>query len=156
MTQITIRKGHLDDLLELQQLFVDTISNVCQADYDSKQINAWTSTVENKKRWQNILTNQFALVAQDKERIIGFCTLDNGKHIDLLYVHTDYQRQGIAHTLYTDIEKEAKRQGQTELTSDVSKTARPFFEKVGFKVLNEQIVKLNDTELTNYKMAKKL
>ena len=155
-TQITIRKGHLDDLPELQQLFVDTISNVCQADYDSKQINAWTSTVENENRWQDILINQFVLVAQDKEKITGFCTLDKGNYIDLLYVHKDYQGQGIALKLYTDIEKEAKRQGQTELTSDVSVTARPFFKKVGFKVTKTQTVKLKDTELTNYKMTKKI
>ena len=155
-THITIRKGQLDDLPELQQLFVDTISNVCQADYDSKQISAWTSSVENENRWKDILINQLVLVAQDKEKITGFCTLDKGNYIDLLYVHKDCQRQGIALKLYTDIEKEAKRQGQTKLTSDVSVTARPFFKKVGFKVTKSQTVKLKDTELTNYKMTKKI
>ncbi|MEO8583265.1 MAG: GNAT family N-acetyltransferase [Flavitalea sp.] len=105
MTQITIREGHLGDLLELQQLFVYTISNVCQTDYDNKQIIAWIATIENYQRWQDILKNQFVLVAQDKESITGFCSLDNGNYIDLLYVHKDYQRQGIAHRLYDDIEK---------------------------------------------------
>ena len=156
LTQIIIRKGGLGDLLELQQLFVDTVSNVCQTDYDSKQIKAWTSSTQNKTRWQDILTNQFVLVAQDKEIITGFCTLDNRNYIDLLYVHKDYQRKGIAHKLYLDIEQEAKRQLQTELTSDVSKTARLFFEKVGFQVINEQTVIVKDVELTNYKMTKKL
>jgi putative acetyltransferase len=156
LTQITIRKGRLDDLPELQNLFVNTISNVCQTDYDSKQINAWTSSIENKRRWQDILTNQFVLVSQDKETITGFCTLDNGNYVDLLYVHKDYQRQGIAHKLYFNIEQEAKRQEQTELTSDVSKTARVFFEKVGFQVINEQTVIVKGVELTNYKMTKKL
>jgi putative acetyltransferase len=156
LTQITITKGGLDDLSELQQLFVDTISNICETDYDSKQIKAWTSSTENIRRWQDILTNQFVLVAQVKEIITGFCTLDKGNYVDLLYVHKDYQRKGIAHKLYYDIEQEAKRQLQTELTSDVSKTARVFFEKVGFQVMNEQTVIVKDVELTNYKMTKKL
>ena len=153
---MTIRKGNIDDLAELQQLFVDTVSNVCKVDYNSDQISVWTSSIENEKRWRDILTNQFVLVAQDREKIVGFCTLDNGNYIDLLYIHQNYQRQGIAHKLYSDIEKEARRQRQTELTSDVSKTARPFFEKVGFKMLKEQSISLKGVELTNYKMTKGL
>jgi len=149
-----IRKGQPEDLTELQQLFTDTIKNICKTDYNSKQIDAWASGIENKQRWHNILTNQFVLVAQNNENITGFCTLDNGHYIDLLYVHKDYQRQGIADRLYADIEKEAKRQGQKELTSNVSKTAKPFFERIGFKVQKEQNVNVKGVELTNYKMTK--
>ena len=153
---MTIRKGHIDDLAELQQLLVDTVFNVCKVDYNSDQISVWTSSIENEKRWRDILTNQFVLVAQDRKKIVGFCTLDNGNYIDLLYIHQNYQRQGIARKLYADIEKEARRQRQTELTSDVSKTARPFFEIVGFKMLKEQSISLKGVELTNYKMTKGL
>ena len=103
-----------------------------------------------------MLLNQFVLVIQLERKILGFGALDNGKYINFLYVHRDYQRQGFAYQLYTNIEKEAIRQGQTELTSDVSKTARPFFEKVGFKVIKEQSVVRKNVELTNYKMKKEL
>ena len=103
-----------------------------------------------------MLLNQFVLVIQLERKILGFGALDNGKYINFLYVHRDYQRQGFAYQLYTNIEKEAIRQGQTELTSDVSKTARPFFEKVGFKVIKEQSVVRKNVELTNCKMKKEL
>lgn len=151
-----IRKGQIEDLTELQQLFVDTIKNICKTDYNSEQINVWASSVENSQRWQDIVTKQFLIVAQDNGKIIGFCSLDNGNYIDLLYVHKDYQRQGIAHKLYADIEKEATRQGQTKLISDVSKTARPFFESIGFKEVSEQTVIRQSVELTNFKMTKEL
>ncbi len=151
-----IRKGQIEDLTELQQLFVDTIKNICKTDYNSEQINVWASSIENSQRWQDIVTKQFLIVAQDNGKIIGFCSLDNGNYIDLLYVHKDYQRQGIAHKLYADIEKEATRQDQTKLTSDVSKTARPFFESIGFKVVSEQTVIRQSVELTNFKMTKEL
>ena len=107
-------------------------------------------------RWREILTRQFVLIAQDQGTITGFCTLDKGNYVDFLYVHKDYQRQGIAYRLYMEIEQEAKRQQQKELRADVSKTARKFFEKVGFKVLSEQTVVIENTELTNYKMAKEI
>ncbi len=42
-----IRKGHHEDLAKLQQLFVETVSNVCTSDYDNNQIEVWKSSVEN-------------------------------------------------------------------------------------------------------------
>lgn len=154
-----IREGQLDDLSELQKLFVDTVTAICKTDYDNDQIEAWISDTKNnesRERWQNVLTKQFVLVAQHENKIVGFATLDKGSYIDFFYVHKDYQRQGIANKLYTDIENESKRQQQTILTSDVSKTARPFFEKQGFKVIAEQIVNKKDINLINYKMKKTL
>lgn len=157
--EIAIRKGQLDDLPELKKLFVDTVTVICKTDYGNNQIEAWVSDTKNnlnRQRWQNTLKNQFVLVAQHDNKIVGFATLDNGNYIDFLYVHKDYQRQGIADRLYTDIEKEAKRQQQTILASDVSKTARPFFEKQKFKIIAEQIVNKKGVNLTNYKMTKTL
>ena len=158
-TDYVIRKGQLVDLAELQKLFLETITEICKADYNDNQINAWTSDTKsnrNKQRWIDILTKQFVLVAHINNEIVGFATLDNGNYIDLLYVHKNHQRQGIADSLYENIENEAKRQNQSSLTSNVSKTARPFFEKVGFEVTKEQTVVLQNMELTNYKMEKKI
>jgi putative acetyltransferase len=151
-----IRKGTLTDIKELQQLFADTVNSVCKTDYNSEQIDVWASSVENERRWQDILTKQFVLIAYDDEKITGFCTLKKGHYIDMLYIHKDHQRQGIAFNLYTEIETEAKRLRQTLLVSDVSITARPFFEKVGFRVLEEQIVKVKGVKMTNFKMTKEL
>ena len=82
--KITIRKGSLIDLTELQQLFVDTVSSVCSMDYDTQQIKVWTSSIENKKRWREVLSNQFVLVIQLERKILGFATLDNEKYISFL------------------------------------------------------------------------
>lgn len=151
-----VRQGHANDLAELQKLFVDTITAICSADYDKQQIEAWASGIDNKQRWDEIMTKQFILVAQSANKIVGFATLDNGNYIDLLYVHKDHQRQGIAQQLLDNIETEARRLKQIFLTSDVSKTAKPFFENKGFKVLTEQTMIRKGINLTNYKMKKNL
>jgi len=151
-----VRKGQLNDLTELQKLFVDTITTICASDYDKQQIEVWTSSVENKQRWYEIITKQFILVAQDQNKIVGFATLDNGNYFDFLYVHKEHQRQGIAQQLLYDIEAEARRLEQTVLTSDVSKTAKPFFEKKGFKTLQEQTNIRQGVELINFRMIKHL
>jgi putative acetyltransferase len=154
MEHLVIRQGQHNDITEMQKLFVDTVTTICKADYASDQISAWISGVDNKQRWEDILTKQFVLLAQLADKIVGYATLDNGNYIDLFYVHKDHQRQGIAQRLLDEITNEAKRLKQTTLTSDVSKTARPFFEKNDFKVLTEQNVKIKNVNLTNYKMTK--
>ena len=93
-TESVIRKGQLADLAELQMLFLDSITEICKADYSDDQIEAWTSDTKSNKdrqRWVDILTKQFVLVAQINNEIVGFVTLDNGNYIDLLYVHKNHQ-----------------------------------------------------------------
>lgn len=154
--KMILRNGKLEDLLELQRLFVDTVKTICRNDYNDEQIKVWTSGIENADRWQKILKTQYVLVAEQENKIIGFATLDCGNYIDLFYIHKDFQRQGIARELYAEIEIEAIRKKQTELTSDVSITAKPFFERMGFDGIKEQRIVKQCVEFTNFKMTKKL
>ncbi|MBL1219737.1 GNAT family N-acetyltransferase [Chryseobacterium sp. L7] len=151
-----IRKGNFSDLAAMRRLFTDTISSVCKNDYNTDQINAWKSGADNDERWLKVMEHQLVMVAEIKGQITGFCTLDHGNYIDLLFVHKDFQHQGIAGKLYTFIEREARHQNQKVLTADVSKTARPFFEKMGFMVITEQTVSVKGTDLINYQMQKEL
>ncbi|MDW9380235.1 GNAT family N-acetyltransferase [Chryseobacterium sp. JV558] len=154
--KIILRKGIQNDLLEMLELFRTTIDEVCKKDYTLQQLEAWKSGAENEERWMDVMTSQYVLIAESANQIVGFCTLDQGNYIDLFFVHKDYQQQGIASRLYNTIEKEALQYHEKRLTADVSKTARPFFEKVGFQVVQEQTVDVKGITLTNYKMEKNL
>lgn len=81
---------------------------------------------------------------------------ENNYYLDFLYVHKDHQRQGIADKLYSEIEKEAIKRGETVLHSDVSETARNIFLKKGFKTIAPQTKIINGVEIKNYKMAKQI
>lgn len=154
--QIIIRKANIHDLPEMQKLFEETITEVCRKDYTPEQLEAWKSGAENEERWQKVIREQMVFIAESEGMITGFATLDKGNYIDLLFVHKDFQHQGIASLLYIQLELEAIKQQQLYITAHVSKTARPFFEKSGFTVLQEQSVPLRGTVLTNYKMEKRL
>ena len=151
---VAFRHAAHNDLKEIQQLFVDTISNVCSRDYNEEQIKAWSSSVENTKRWIEMLDKQFFLLALFKGMIVGFGSLDKGNCVHLLFVHKDFQRQGVAESILARLEDEAWKSGAVEVTSNVSKTARPFFEKHHFKVIAEQRNLRNHVEIINYKMVK--
>ncbi len=156
LQKLTIRHGRLSDVQEMQQLFVDTLHNVCTLDYSEKQLAAWESGTENGQRWHDIIANQYLLVAENMGVVIGFASLGNKNHIDLLFVHKDYQGKGIAKALYKCLECEALRLKQPILFSDVSKTARAAFEKFGFTLVHEQTVYRQGVALVNYKMKKEL
>jgi putative acetyltransferase len=151
-----IRHGQPDDISELQKLFVSSITTVCTADYNTEQITVWTAGVNNNAYWIDLTTKQFLLIVHNNESILGFGSLKDFNHFDMLYVHPNHQGEGIASALYLAIETEAKQQNQTLLTADVSKTALPFFEKMGFTVINPQTIIRQGVELTNFKMKKVL
>ena len=153
---IHIRQAVLDDLPEILTLFVGTIQHTCQNDYNAEQIAAWTASVDNKSRWQDALADQYFLVAEIDNKLVGFSSLEHGNYLDFMYVHYAYERRGIAHTLYQAIETEARRLGSTFITAYVSKTARSFFEKQGFKVVKENKNLIRSIELINYKMIKNI
>lgn len=155
-TKISIRLAQLSDLAEMQKLFVDTIIAICKDDYTHEQIKVWTSSAEDSKRWADKLSSQYFLVAELDEKIVGYCSLENNDYLDILYVHKDHQRVGIADRLYSEIEKEAAKRGAAVIYSDVSKTAKPFFEKKGFKTIAQQKNIIKSVEIINYKMTKTL
>ena len=154
--KISSRLAKLSDLAEIQLLFVNTISAICKNDYSAEQINAWTSSIENIPRWTDRIASQFFLVAELDNKIVGYVSLKSNDYLDLLYVHKDYQKHGIASKLYDEIEKQAIRNNSTALHADVSKTAKPFFEKKGFKVVKTQSNKIKGIEVVNYKMIKQI
>lgn len=155
-SKISIRLSKFSDLTEMQKMFVDTISTICNDDYSPEQIKVWISSIENTQRWTDKLTSQYFLVAELDNKIVGYASLENNDCVDFLYVHKDYQRQGIADRLYSEIEKEAIKRKTTVLNSDVSETARRFFEKKGFKIIALQTNIIKDVEIINYKMTKRL
>jgi putative acetyltransferase len=153
---MNFRKATLADLKEMQELFVATIKSVCQKEYNKQQIEVWTSGVNNTERWIEVIEKQFVLLALIENKIVGYGTLKDSNYIDFFYIHKDFQRQGIANNLLTRLELEAKKRSSKTITSDISITAKPFFEKKGFIVKAKQKNIKSGVELINYKMEKNL
>ncbi len=155
-----IRRAQAGDLKIIQELFVDTVISICSADYTPEQIKAWTSSVHNTSRWLDKINRQYFLVYTDHQQILGFGSLENGNYIDMFYTHILYQGQGIGKQLYQALETKAldvqPNQLPLTLSAHVSLTALSFFSRRGFKVEQENTVRIDGTELINYLMKKKL
>lgn len=154
--RIILRAAVAEDLKQLQTLFVETINEVCRDDYNHEQLRVWTSAITNDARWLEKIKSQYFLVALHNDEVVGFGSLENGDYLDFMYVHKDYQRQGIAEKIFQSLELKAKQYHNSILKSDVSKTAKPFFERQGFNVVEAQTRTIDSVEITNYKMQKLL
>jgi len=150
------RKATISDLQEMQEMYIETIQWTCKSDYSPLEIDAWVSGLNNVERWKKVIHAQFVLLALIKNKIVGYGTLKNGNYIDFFCVHKDFQRQRIADNVFAELEIEAKKENSTTITADVSKTAKPFFEKKGFIIKAEQKNIRLGVELINYKMEKNL
>ena len=154
--QTQLRQATIADLPEMKELFRGTIMEVCAAEYDAAQRAVWASSSEKTERWNALINEQYVLLAVKNNVIVGFGSLLNDNYLDFMYVHKGYQRQGVADMLLTAFETEATRLKTTVITSDISKTARPFFEKKGYVVVKEQQNERGNVVLVNYKMEKEL
>lgn len=151
-----LRFAQANDLEAMRELYVQTIRSVCRQDYSAEQIDVWTQTAQNHERWHKVMQEQLVVVAEKNRDIVGYGTLRDGNYIDFFYIHKDFQRQGIARKILDQIEQQAVRLGQHRLTSEVSITARPFFERNGYVVLKKQHNLRKGVELVNFKMEKRL
>lgn len=143
------------DLEELISLFVNTINSVCTKDYSPEQRAAWAAGAKNTDRWKKKLETQHFIVSRTGQTITGFASLENN-YIDFLFVHKDFQSRGIAKQLFEALQQKAIETNVETLISDVSITARPFFEKMGFVVIRKQDNPTRGVNLTNFRMEKHL
>lgn len=151
MKSMIIRQYQSSDCKELTELFYQTVHNVNAKDYTKEQLNAWAPGNADLKEWDRSLREHDSVVAVEGGRIIGFGDMDETGYLDRLYVHMDFQRQGVATAICDRLEQTVKG----NIVSHVSLTARPFFEKRGYRVVKEQQVKRRGILLTNYVMEKK-
>ena len=90
--------------------------------------------------------DRYTLVAVDDGCIVGFGDIDKTGYLDMLFVHKDYQGQGIASSICDRLEETITTD---MITTHSSITAKPFFEKRGYKSAKEQQVIRNGIYLTN-------
>ncbi len=149
-----IRAYTAADLDPLITLFRTSVRTVARQDYTPGQLLAWAPDEVDRERWLVRLAASSSWVAAIGERVAGFITQEPLGHIDMLYVDAGLQGRGIASALLAHLEASARSQGLRRLSTDASKTARPFFERRGFQVLAEQTVVRRGQELRNFRMAR--
>lgn len=155
-TSIDIRQANLEDLPEITSIFRDTIIHVNAKDYSEKQIRVWASGADDTETWTKRINTFYFIVAEINSVIVGFAYLKNGNYFDGLFVHKDFQRQGIGSKLLRIIESQVMMHEFEVIKSDVSITALPFFDNKYFEVIKKQKKSFKGLVFENYLVEKVL
>lgn len=144
---ISIRDFAIGDEQEAWDVFYSSIHHVCSSHYTIEQVQAWAPADFDQSLWDAKIRSIKPFVAVLGGKIIGYADLQDDGKIDHFFVHGDHQAQGAGGRLMARIIKHGL--GQHRLYSEVSHTAKPFFESFGFKVLKVQEVNIRGAVLTN-------
>lgn len=146
-----IRPYRPDDCPQLAALFYDTVHAVNARDYSPAQLDAWATGQVDLDGWNQSLSGHNTAVAEQDGQIVGFGDMDSAGYLDRLYVHKDWQRQGVATAICNVLEQTC---AQPRLETHASITARPFFQQRGYRVVRPQQVQRGGVLLTNFVMEK--
>jgi len=156
MAELVIRRARASDTVAIAQIFFDAVHEGTKEVYDEAQRRAWGGEAPDPERWAARLEGLDTVVAERDGKVVGFLSLAKGGLVDLAFVAPDAIGAGVAWRLYGEIERIAREQGVSELVTDASFKARPFFARQGFEVVREQRVTIRGAELTNFRMRKRL
>lgn len=159
MPEFILRPYRTADAAPLLELFQDTIRRVNCRDYAPAQIAAWTSGIE-LEVWAAKLASRWCAVAELPDgQLGGFVDLETalasetlGVHLDRFYVAADLQRRGIGRALLAAAIEQAAIRQMPRMYTEASITARPFFQRQGFRVITDQLVISRGAAFLNYRM----
>lgn len=145
-----LRKYKPSDCKQIAEIFFNTVHAINAKDYTKAQLNAWATGQVDLESWNQSFLEHFSIVAEDQGVLVGFGDMDKTGYLDRLYVHKDYQNMGIATAICNALEPFAPG----KIVTHASITAKPFFLKRGYVVINAQQVERRGVILKNFVMEK--
>jgi len=149
---LAVRRYVPQDLDEVIQVFLQSIRQIARADYDSEQVHAWAQA--DQAVWSQRCASRPTWIAVVDDAVAGFTEFEQDGHLDMMYVHPRFKRLGVAKALLQAVEGYARSASITRVYTEASITARPFFERYGFTLVEHERVLRNGQYFDRFKMDK--
>lgn len=132
---ITIRPAEQGDADATADVLRQSITQLCHADHqnDAAVLAKWLAnkTPQSFRTWL-ANPNNFCVVAEDNELLLGVGMLGRNGKIHLLYLRPGAQRRGIGKALYRALEQKAGAWELHRLFLESTTAACAFYESMGF------------------------
>ena len=156
LPKYALRPFLTEDTPTLASIFTAAIQELTGDDYGEAQQEAWAASAADEDAFGKKLAGELTLIATLQNSPVGFASLKDNNHIDMLFVHPSVAGEGVGAMLCDALEKLAGARGTKSLTVDASDNALDFFRKRGFVARQRNSVTINGEWLANTTMAKTL
>lgn len=153
---MSIREYQSSDAESLATIYRDAVIGIGSTVYNAKQIEVWSSFPENLEEFRHSLSQGFTLVALEAGQLVAFGQLNPLDRVAFLYTATQFSRKGYATKIYQQLEDYAIAQNVPHLRTEASRISKYFFLKMGFSVVEREIVDRKNTQFERFKMEKTL
>lgn len=153
--KIYIVKYHDKYAKELAEIYYNTIHIINTKDYNKEQLDAWAPKSSlDPQFWMDRWRKSSPFIALIGNKPVGYAEFEESGCIDHFYVHHEFQGKGVGTALINEIEKKVKEYSFSKIYVEASITAKPFFERRGFRAIKQQIVQCNNVDFLNFAMEK--
>lgn len=131
---ITYRKATIDDIRPALDLALRVFMEYDAADYGPEHTERMRLSIEDRMNNFDdyLLDKRLMFVALNSEKVIGIIETYGNNRIALLFVDSNYQRQGIASELMNRTIYELKMNGFDKIVLNSSPHGLPFYRHFGF------------------------
>ncbi|CAM2187158.1 putative acetyltransferase [Paraburkholderia sacchari] len=144
------------DAAPLAALFRDAILTLTASHYDGAQRAAWAAAADDLDAFDARLTRGETLIAEHAGKPVAFGQLFPADHVEMLYVAPGWTRRGLASALIARMEALAREARASTLDTDASALARPVFERAGFSLVAQEVVRRGSVSLPRFHLCKPL
>jgi putative acetyltransferase len=153
---VSLRPYLPDDAGTAADIFRSSIMDLTGEDYSPSQQEAWAASADDEQAFGKQLEACLTLFALIDGEAVGFASLKDNRHVEMLYVHSGAAGMGVGGALVDALEKLAAARGADALTVDASETALLFFEGRGYEAERRSTVMRNGEWFANTTMKKAL
>ena len=151
-----IREFRVGDEVALHAVFLSAIHEIAINDYTPEQINAWAPHSIDTDLWANRMRRISPFVVEAEGKAIAYADVQPSGYIDHFFVSHPVARQGVGTALMNYIHEIAHEKKIEALSSNVSRTAQPFFQRFGFVIVEQRSPSIRGVVVPNAFMNKAL
>jgi putative acetyltransferase len=153
---VSLRRFKFGDEPALFRVFHSAVRIVAARHYTHAQVVAWAPDDLNPALWCARVQGIAPFVVEVDNEIVGYADVQANGYMDHFFFSGWHQGLGIGAMLMQTIHAEAAALGIHQLTSDVSRTAEPFFSRYGFAVVERRFPERRGVVIPNAFMQKVL
>lgn len=141
----------------LREVYQSAIREVAARDYTSAQVEAWAPLAFDAAHWaRRVQGIQPFVVERADGRVVAYADVQPSGYIDHFFVAAAANGQGVGGLLMRRIHERAAELGLAELTSEVSRTAQPFYRHFGFELVDHHEREVRGVMIQYAAMRKRL